>query len=193
MINDDTFKSTYQILEELSVKWGELTDIQQASITELIAGKRQGNIISAVMENFDIAQDALNSSLESAGSAMQEYNTYLEGIEAKTNQFKAAFEALSLTVVNSDFVKGIIDLGTKAITVLDDIIQSLGGMGNALTILASALVLLNLNTATSMFTRLFGVITSGFGIVPKLTKVFGDLRAAWALGKEAGRWFYYHS
>lgn len=189
MIDDNTFKSTYQIIEELAAKWGELTDIQQASITELIAGKRQGNIISAVMENFDIAQDALNSSLESAGSAMQEYNTYLEGIEAKTNQFKATFEALSLTVVNSDFVKGIIDLGTKVITVLDDIIQSLGGMGNALTILASALVLLNLNTATSMFTRLFGVITSGFGIVPKLTKVFGDLRAAWALGKEAGGGF----
>lgn len=189
MIDDNTFKSTYQIIEELVAKWGELTDIQQASITELIAGKRQGNIISAVMENFDIAQDALNSSLESAGSAMQEYNTYLEGIEAKTNQFKAAFEALSLTVFNSDFVKGIIDLGTKVITVLDNIIQSLGGMGNALTILASALVLLNLNTATSMFTRLFGVITSGFGIVPKLTKVFGDLRAAWALGKEAGGGF----
>ena len=85
MIDDNTFKSTYQIIEELAVKWGELTDIQQASITELIAGKRQGNIISAVMENFDIAQDALNSSLESAGSAMKEYNTYLEGIEAKTN------------------------------------------------------------------------------------------------------------
>lgn len=196
MIDDNTFKSTYQIIEELAAKWGELTDIQQASITELIAGKRQGNIISAVMENFDIAQDALNSSLESAGSAMKEYNTYLEGIEAKTNQFKAAFEELSLTVVDSDFVKGIIDLGTKAITVLDDIIQSLGGMGNALTILASSLVLLNLNTATSMFTRLFdvitsgfGIITSGFGIVPKLTKVFGDLRAAWALGKEAGGGF----
>ena len=30
MINDDTFKSTYQILEELANKWEELTDIQQA-------------------------------------------------------------------------------------------------------------------------------------------------------------------
>ena len=39
MIDDDTFKSTYQIIEELAAKWGELTDIQQASITELIAGK----------------------------------------------------------------------------------------------------------------------------------------------------------
>ena len=189
MINDDTFKSTYQILEELANKWKELTDIQQASITELIAGKRQGNIISAIMENFDIAQNALNSSLNSAGSAMKEYETYLGGLEAKTNQFKAAFEALSTTIFNSDFLKGIVELGTQAITVLDKIIQSLGGMGNALVIVASALTLLNLKSATGLFVKLFNVITSGFGIIPKLTKVFGELRTAWVLGKEAGGGF----
>ena len=189
MIDDDTFKSTYQILEELAAKWGELTDIQQASITELIAGKRQGNIISAVMENFDIAQDALNSSLESAGSAIQEYNTYLEGIEAKTNQFKAAFEALSLTVINSDFLKGIIEFGTGAITVLDGIIEKLGGMGNALMLVASALVFLNLKSATALFTRLFNVISSGFGIIPKLKSMFETLALAWMEGKSAGGGF----
>ena len=37
-----TFKSTYSILDELSQKWQDLTDIQQATVTELIAGKRQG-------------------------------------------------------------------------------------------------------------------------------------------------------
>lgn len=35
----ETFKSTYQILDELSAKWQDLTDIQQASITELLAGR----------------------------------------------------------------------------------------------------------------------------------------------------------
>lgn len=189
MIDDDTFKSTYQIIEELAAKWGELTDIQQASITELIAGKRQGNIISAVMENFDIAQDALNSSLESAGSAMKEYNTYLEGIEAKTNQFKAAFEALSLTVFNNDFLKGIIEFGTGAITVLDGIIEKLGGMGNALMLVASALVFLNLKSATALFTRLFNVISSGFGIISKLKSMFETLALAWMEGKSAGGGF----
>lgn len=73
MIDDDNFKSTYQIMDELSAKWSELTDIQQASITELIAGKRQGNIMSALMENFDIARGALKTSLGSEGSAIEEH------------------------------------------------------------------------------------------------------------------------
>ena len=36
------FKSTYQIMQELADKWQDLSDIQQATVTELIAGKRQG-------------------------------------------------------------------------------------------------------------------------------------------------------
>lgn len=185
MIDDNTFKSTYRIIEELAAKWGELTDIQQASITELIAGKRQGNIISAVMENFDIAQDALNSSLESAGSAMQEYNTYLEGIEAKTNQFKAAFEALSLTVVNSDFVKGIIEFGTNAITVLDKIIQSFGGVGNALLNIASIIALFNPAKTLSLVKTIFTTIGNFTGIT-KLTSGIKALTSGWQAAKSAG-------
>ena len=38
MQDENTFKSTYDILDELSTKWSDLTDIQQASLTELLAG-----------------------------------------------------------------------------------------------------------------------------------------------------------
>ena len=41
MKNANEFKSTYDILDELSDKWSSLTDIQQASVTELIAGGRE--------------------------------------------------------------------------------------------------------------------------------------------------------
>ena len=47
MKNENEFKSTYDILDELSTKWQDLTDIQQASLTELIAGKRQGGLCRA--------------------------------------------------------------------------------------------------------------------------------------------------
>lgn len=38
MADKNSFKSTYDILDELASKWQDLTDIQQAAITELIAG-----------------------------------------------------------------------------------------------------------------------------------------------------------
>lgn len=39
MQDEDTFKSTYDILDELSAKWSDLSDLKQASLTELLAGR----------------------------------------------------------------------------------------------------------------------------------------------------------
>lgn len=129
MIDDNTFKSTYQIMDELSQKWQDLTDIQQASITELIAGKRQGNIISSLMNNFDIAREALETSIGAEGSAMQEHAKWMESIEAKLQKLTASWQSLSQTVVNSDIVKGGIDFLAFVVNLLDQIIGSIGSIG----------------------------------------------------------------
>lgn len=139
MLNENTFKSTYQILEELSVKWQDLTDIQRASITELIAGKRQGNVISSIMSNFDIAQKALQTSLESEGSAMAEHEKWMDSIEARVNQLKAAWEGLSNSFLDSGFVKGAVSGLTEiaeAITTVIDHIGTLGTIGAGVGIVA---------------------------------------------------------
>ena len=125
MKDKNTFKSTYQILDELSMKWANLTDIQQASITELIAGKRQGNIVSALMSNFDTARRATETAINSEGSALKEQATYLSSLEAKTQQFEAAFQSLSNTVIDSDLLKNIVDFGTKSVSSLEGIAKAL--------------------------------------------------------------------
>ena len=126
MVDENTFKSTYDILDELAEKWENLTDIQQASITELIAGKRQGNIVSSLMNNFDIARDALEVSQTSSGSATKEHEKYMESLEAKINQLKAAWEDFSQVFMDDGFLKGFVDAGTGILSVLTDIIDTLG-------------------------------------------------------------------
>ena len=129
MLNDTEFKSTYQIMDELSGKWKELTDIQQASITELIAGKRQGNIVSSLMENFDIARNALQTSLSSEGSAMEEHAKWMDSIQAKQQQFQAQYQTLANTILNSDLIKGAYDAGTGILGFLTDVIDAFGVLG----------------------------------------------------------------
>lgn len=126
MLDKDTFKSTYQIMEELAAKWEDLTDIQQASVTELIAGKRQGNIISSLMTNFDVAQDALETSLGSEGSAMKEHEKWMESLEAKLLQLKAAWQGLSQAFMSSDFLKGALDVLIDFLEILTKLIDELG-------------------------------------------------------------------
>lgn len=139
MLDKNTFKSTYQIMDELSQKWKDLTDIQQASITELLAGKHQGNVMASLMENFDIARQALDVSMNSEGSAMQEHEKYMDSIEARVNQLKAAWEGLSNSFLDSGFVKGVVSGLTEiaeAITTVIDHIGTLGTIGAGVGIVA---------------------------------------------------------
>lgn len=127
MLNDSTFKDTYQILDELSQKWEDLSDIQQASLTELVAGKHQGNIMSALMENFDIARNALNTALnDSEGSAEQELENWNQGIEASLSHFQAQFQQFSTSTITSDFFKTIVDGGTEALNILTQVVDTFG-------------------------------------------------------------------
>jgi TP901 family phage tail tape measure protein len=122
MLNESTFKSTYQIMDELSTKWEDLSDIAQASIIELMAGKHQGNVFSSLMTNFDIAREALEVSANSAGSAMQEHAKWSESLEARLLKLQAAWQSLSQSFMSSNFLKialdgiiGLVDGITKLI------------------------------------------------------------------------------
>lgn len=132
MLDENTFKSTYEILDELSEKWDELEDTDRANITELLAGKRQGNVFNSVMSNFDIARDVLATSEDSNGSAMAEHEKWLESLEAKTKQFQAAWEELSQTILDDDFLGQMIDLGTDFLNVLTWIIDNFGMLGTVI-------------------------------------------------------------
>lgn len=139
MLDENTFKSTYDIMDELSAKWQDLTNIQQASITELIAGKRQGNVISSLMSNFDIAREALQTSLNSEGSAIAEHEKWMTSLEAKTLQLKAAWEELSQAFLDDSGLKNLVDTGTTILSILTKIVDTFGSLPTLLAIVAGAM------------------------------------------------------
>ena len=118
-IDEDTFKSTYKILQELSDVWDELSDISKANILEMVGGKRNSNVVAALLENFTIAEKAIKTSADSAGSALAENEKYLESIEGRLSIFKATFETFSANLFDSRLVKGVVDLGTALLNVLN--------------------------------------------------------------------------
>ena len=126
MLNENTFKSTYQIMDELSQKWEDLSDIAQATVIELIAGKHQGNVISSLMSNFDVARDALETSLNSSGSAMKEHEKWQQSLEARINKLKATWQSLAQSFMDSNFLKGILEGITSLIDNLDKLINMFG-------------------------------------------------------------------
>lgn len=122
------FKSTYEILKGISKVWSDISPVNQAALLETIAGKQRGNQIAALIQAFQSGQieKAYEASVHSAGSAMQEQERWLNSLEAKVKQLEAAFQSLSSTVLDSDFLKALADGTTLVVNDLDTIIDRFG-------------------------------------------------------------------
>lgn len=129
------FKSTYEILKGISKVWSDISQVNQAALLETIAGKQRGNQISALIQAFQSGQieKAYEASINSAGSAMQEQERWMESLEAKTQQLEAAFQSLSSTVFDSDFLKILVDSGITLTNVLDTVIDKIGVIPTLIT------------------------------------------------------------
>lgn len=135
------YKSTYEILKDISAVWDDIVANQgtdSAAILELLGGKRNANAVAAILENFEIAEKALIVATESSGSAMRENAIALESIQGKLNQFTAAWQALSETVVDSGLVKGIVDFGTALLNTLNSISKFTGSFGTILAMIPAS-------------------------------------------------------
>ena len=137
MLDEDTYKSTFQILKEISKVWDELKNKEQASLLELLFGKKQGSIGAGLLKNFGMAEEALKTALDAEGSALKENEVFLESIQGYLNKLSAAWETFSYDFLDSEFVKGVVDFLTKVVNLLDDLTNSIGGLGTAVALLFS--------------------------------------------------------
>ena len=74
----ETYKSTYKILEEISGIWNDLTDKNQAQLLEVLAGKRNGQALAALISNFESAQESMDLMANSAGNAEAEMSVIMD-------------------------------------------------------------------------------------------------------------------
>lgn len=108
--------------------------------------KHQGNTMSAMMEQFSIAEQTLDTALnKSTGSAERELGTMQEGIEYSISQFKATFQELSTSALSSDLFKGAVDGATSFLSVLEQIISVGGGIPAMLSAIGGYKIFKNLD------------------------------------------------
>ena len=155
MLDEDTYKSTFQILKEISKVWDKLKNKEQASLLELLFGKKQGSIGAGLLKNFGMAEEALKAALDAEGSALKENEVFLESIQGHLNKLSAAWETFSYDFLDSEFVKGVIDFLTKVVNLLDDITNTIGGFGTAMAGLTASMA--SGSVIKTLFTALKGL------------------------------------
>lgn len=123
------FKDIYDIVVGIGHEWKNLTDVEQAGLLEVLAGKRQGNALSAALNNISMIEEAYKTAENSAGSALEEQEKYEQGIEYSLKRLEAVFQTFANHILDSNVVKGIFDFGSSAIETIDKITSKLGSLG----------------------------------------------------------------
>lgn len=122
------FKSTYDILKEISEVWGSLSDVTRANVTEMLGGKRNANAVAAVLSQFEIAEKSMKDAAKSAGSAAKENEVYLSSITGKLAQLDSAFQQLSQDLLDSSLIKFFVDFATATVDIADGAVKAAGAL-----------------------------------------------------------------
>lgn len=122
------FKSTYDILKEISKVWGSLSDVTRANVTEMLGGKRNANAVAAVLSQFEIAEKSMKDAANSAGSAAKENEVYLSSITGKLAQLDSAFQQLSQDLLDSSLIKFFVDFATATVDIADGAVKAAGAL-----------------------------------------------------------------
>ena len=116
MKDQNTYKDIYDIVVGIGEKWQSMTDVNRASLLEILAGKNQSNVI----------QKAYETAENSAGSAQEEQEKYEESIQYSIDRIKASCQELAATMADSGLIKAAINFGNSFVEILTKIIDKIG-------------------------------------------------------------------
>ena len=137
---NEAFKSTYDIMVEMSAVWDELSDKQQAFLATKLVGKHRSNVFYSLMQSGELLVDVYNTAEASAGSAYREQSKYMESLSAKINELKENSVLLWQTIINEDDFGNMIEFLSKIVRGINEVIDSCGGITPVLSLILSGLV-----------------------------------------------------
>lgn len=104
------FRDFNDVMKELGERYQSLSDIEKSAIATTLGGVRQRENVLVLMENLEQAFAYAETAATSAGTAMEKFGVYEESIEYRSQRMTAAFEDLSLALLDGNLVKWVMDV-----------------------------------------------------------------------------------
>lgn len=110
-----------EAIEALSkaAKDGLLSEADLMTMVSALGGKLRTNQLLALLENFDVYTEMLDTMTTAFGSADKEYQVMMDTWEAKANVLKNTWTEFVSNLIDTKAVKGALDVLTGIIKVLD--------------------------------------------------------------------------
>lgn len=132
--DNEQFRNSSDVLDEVGAKWQDFDSVAKHAIATAFAGTRQQEKFIVLMENYGSAIEYAKVATEASGTATEKYGAYLSGIDGHMNALVATIEKLSMTVLDSGLITGVLSAATKTLEVVINITEALGGLNSVLVI-----------------------------------------------------------
>lgn len=126
MKDENTFKSTAEIIQEMGKNWDKLTDVSKAAALEKLAGKNRASTVSGLIENYETIGKVIEAAENSENSALEENEKYLESIEGRTQKLTNQLQELASATIKDDWIKDAISGLTTLLDLVTKLVDKFG-------------------------------------------------------------------
>ena len=139
----DQLRNPIEVIGEISEKYREglISEVQLQDIVSTLGGKTRSNQLQALISNFDMYEDMVDTFANSAGSADREIQYYLDSWEAKANRVKNSWVQLVESFQTSDIAKNILDVANGLLQIAN---TDIGQTAAKIALVTSAITALTL-------------------------------------------------
>lgn len=115
MEDEHTFKSYYEQLYEISQVMDKLDDTSRANVLETMFGKSRSAAGAAILSGMKESASAYEDAINSAGSATEEYQTWMTSADAACQRFSNTLTETYQSIINGNTVRDLANLGSAVL------------------------------------------------------------------------------
>lgn len=186
--DDGSFKSTYEIMDNIAEIYYDLTDTNRADLLETIAGKNRANDVASLISNWENVEKALVAATNAEGTAAEEQEKWIQSLQGHLEQLGAAWESLSNNFLSSGFLKGLVDGLTSLVNIIDVVMDKFGVMPVLIGAISMALSFkgigfVKLNADADGFLNRLTLMNTSLGTIRRsIATMFSNLSNAFKTG-----------
>ena len=170
------------VISDVAAKWKSMDSVSQSQVSNAMAGTRQAETFLTLMQNWDKEQGYEADTLNSQGSALDRYQTYLQSTDAKLNILKTTLHDVYSAMVNSGEINNVVGIFTGFVGVLALVVKTFGAIptiagviGVAISLLNAKWMLLNVSMAETGGIQFSGLLKNAFmGVQSTITNVIAS-------------------
>lgn len=133
------FRKLDDVFLDLAKRWDSLTVNQQRYVATMAAGSRQQSRFIAMMSNYDRTMELVNAAYNSTGSSQEQFEKTTESLESKINRLHNAWQEFTMNLSNSAIIKGVVDILTGLLNIINKIVTVGDTMNNSVASFALTL------------------------------------------------------